>query len=278
MDPIELKITNINKHFSQPIVSDKVNEIASRFSPEEKTKIAKAAKQFESLLTSMMLKSMTATTNGMFGEHSLGGDYFDTIFESQLADHITKGKGMGVADVLFKKLTGEVMTPDLKLNLKSINPLREKPKISLNNLERSSVINPSNQSLNRLSRFENIITEASDKFGIDKNLIRSVILAESAANDKAISTAKAKGLMQLIDSTAKDMGVRNVWDPRENIMGGTKYLAGLLRQYNGDVKLALAGYNAGPGNVQKYEGIPPFEETKNYITRVMGYFNHLNSL
>jgi soluble lytic murein transglycosylase-like protein len=278
MDPIELKITNINKHFSQPIVSDKVNEIASRFSPEEKTKIAKAAKQFESLLTSMMLKSMTATTNGMFGEDSLGGDYFDTIFESQLADHITKGKGMGVADVLFKKLTGEVMTPDLKLNLKSINPLREKPKISLNNLERSSVINPSNQSLNRLSRFENIITEASDKFGIDKNLIRSVILAESAANDKAISTAKAKGLMQLIDSTAKDMGVRNVWDPRENIMGGTKYLAGLLRQYNGDVKLALAGYNAGPGNVQKYEGIPPFEETKNYITRVMGYFNHLNSL
>jgi soluble lytic murein transglycosylase-like protein len=278
MDPIELKITNINKHFSQPIVSDKVNEIASRFSPEEKTKIAKAAKQFESLLTSMMLKSMTATTNGMFGEDSLGGDYFDTIFESQLADHITKGKGMGVADVLFKKLTGEAMTPDLKLNLKSINPLREKPKISLNNLERSSVINPSNQSLNRLSRFENIITEASDKFGIDKNLIRSVILAESAANDKAISTAKAKGLMQLIDSTAKDMGVRNVWDPRENIMGGTKYLAGLLRQYNGDVKLALAGYNAGPGNVQKYEGIPPFEETKNYITRVMGYFNHLNSL
>jgi len=82
--------------------------------------------------------------------------------------------------------------------------------------------------------------------------------------------------MQLIDSTASNMGVKNVWDPKENIFGGTKYLSQMLRKYNGNVNLALASYNAGPVNVQKYGGVPPFEETQNYIKRVIGYFNHLN--
>ena len=72
------------------------------------------------------------------------------------------------------------------------------------------------------------------------------------------------------------MGVKNVWDPKENIYGGTKYLGQMLRQYNGDVKLSLAAYNAGPGNVNKYGGVPPFKETENYISRVLSYYNYLN--
>ena len=74
------------------------------------------------------------------------------------------------------------------------------------------------------------------------------------------------------------MGVKNIWDPQQNIYGGTKYLAEMLRKYNGDLKLALASYNAGPKNVDKYGGIPPFEETKNYVKRVVGYLNHLNGV
>jgi soluble lytic murein transglycosylase-like protein len=82
--------------------------------------------------------------------------------------------------------------------------------------------------------------------------------------------------MQLLDSTAKDMGVKNIWNPKENVRGGARYLSQLINQYDGNLKMALAAYNAGPGNVERYNGVPPFSETKNYIARVMGYLNYFN--
>ncbi|MDP3831080.1 MAG: transglycosylase SLT domain-containing protein [Ignavibacteriaceae bacterium] len=270
MESINLKISNEQKHITEPVKT-------TEKTPIEKAKYAKAAREFESLLTSMMLKSMTQTTDGFFGEESMGGEYFDTIFQSEISSKMSQGKGMGIAEMIYFKLTGEKLSNDDLLNLK-IKPMQRFEKIRVNNNDASGAgIRPSMESLKRINRFEDHIEEASRAFGVDKNIIRSVILAESAGKESAVSTAKAKGLMQLIDSTAKDMGVRNVFDPKENIFGGTKYLSQMLRQYDGDLKLALAAYNAGPGNVDKYRGIPPFEETKNYVTRVIGYLNHLES-
>jgi Rod binding domain-containing protein len=268
MANLNLKISNEQKHI------DSAHAINERYSNTQKQKLAKAAKQFESLLTSMMLKSMTNSADGMFGKDSYGGDYFSMIFDNQLASYMSDSKSMGIAGMLYKKITGE----DLN-NLSSgstSNPLSGFGKPNKPAVSGGSAVTPSSASMNRLGKYDSIIADASEKFGIDPNVIKSVILTESAANEKAVSGAKAKGLMQLIDSTAHDMGVQNVWDPKQNILGGTKYLAEMLRKYNGNLRLALASYNAGPSNVDKYNGIPPFEETQNYVTRVFGYLKHLN--
>lgn len=267
MNQLSLKTTNEQKHI--PFTPE-----AKNISDSEKQKMVEVSKQFESLLTSMMLKSMNQTSDGgMFGESSFGGDFFDSIFQFEIADKISKGTGLGVADQIYKRLTGENLSTDL-LNTK-LEPVMNQPKIEVinSNLE-TPAVKPSNQSLNRLSKYEDIISHASDTFGVDKNIIKSVILAESSAKENAVSTANAKGLMQIIDSTAKYLGINNVFDPKENIMGGAKYLSELLRKYNGDLKFALAGYNAGPGNVDKYNGIPPFTETQTYVKRVTGYLKN----
>jgi soluble lytic murein transglycosylase-like protein len=123
----------------------------------------------------------------------------------------------------------------------------------------------------RVNTYAPLIREASEKHGVDENLIKAVIATESAGNPSARSSADAKGLMQLIDSTARSMGVRNSWSPRENILGGAKYLQQMLSRFEGNVEQALASYNAGPGAVEKYGGIPPFRETREYVGRVMEY-------
>jgi hypothetical protein len=130
-----------------------------------------------------------------------------------------------------------------------------------------STINWTSTALN-LTAYKSEVAAAASEFGIDPALLRAVIHAESAFNPNAISDKGAEGLMQLIPGTASDMGVANPFDASQNIRGGAQYLAGLLKQFNGDSRLATAAYNAGPQNVLKYNGVPPFDETKVYVDRV----------
>lgn len=118
-----------------------------------------------------------------------------------------------------------------------------------------------------------IFQKASETYGVDVNFLKAVARAESNFNSKATSKSGAMGIMQLMPSTAKSLGVNDAYDPYENIMGGAKMLSGLLAKYNGDQSLALAAYNAGSGNVKKYGGIPPFAETQNYVKKVLSYYS-----
>lgn len=125
--------------------------------------------------------------------------------------------------------------------------------------------------------FEQIIKTYADKYGVSIHLIKAVIHAESGYNPNAVSSKGASGLMQLMPGTARSLKVADRFNPRDNVEGGVKYLRFLLDTFHGDVSLALAAYNSGLGKVAKYGGIPPFNETRNYVNRVLSYMQTYQS-
>ncbi|HIC91361.1 MAG TPA: lytic transglycosylase, partial [Syntrophaceae bacterium] len=122
------------------------------------------------------------------------------------------------------------------------------------------------------SDFDPIIYRVSKRYRLDSHLVRAIIKAESDFDPQAVSYKGALGLMQLMPYTARDLRIFNPLDPQQNIMGGIRYLKQLLARFDGNIPLALAAYNAGPDQVNRYNGIPPFEETRRFVDRVLKFY------
>jgi len=141
-------------------------------------------------------------------------------------------------------------------------------------LEKNSQNKSTNTAKSR-TEIDNLIEEYSAKNGLDADFVKAVVRQESGFNPNAKSKCGAMGLMQLMPATAKGLGVTNAFDAEQNIYGGTKYLKGLLDRFGNNKELALAAYNAGPNAVKKYNGIPPYAETQNYVKSIMKSYDKL---
>ena len=137
---------------------------------------------------------------------------------------------------------------------------------------------PSDASPERFKRYDEVIREAATLYQIPEELVRAVIKVESDYDPRAVSRVGAQGLMQLMPETAQRMQVRDILDPRENVMGGVRYLRVLANMFNGNLQLTLAGYNAGENAVLKHRGIPPFEETEDYVVKVLAYYRRYREM
>lgn len=129
----------------------------------------------------------------------------------------------------------------------------------------------------RGAQYQHLIDRHSATYGVDPALIKAMMRVESCFDVNAVSRVGAQGLMQLMPGTARNLGVLDSFDADENIRGGVEYLSGLLKRFNNNLEYAIAGYNAGPLNVEKYKGVPPFSETQSYLKRVLAHYQRYRS-
>ncbi len=268
----------------------------------EKVRLRKATQEFEAFFMYQMLKTMRKTIpESSFGQDSpLSGDkskeIFTDMFDMQLSQKMVTGDSKSISEILYnsleKVIDAQYATGGAHMEMKPLD-LGEKQPIKYEKSQPAELpktdgtikIEPRPERFLQtgtiprrvrqdpvISRFGSLINEAARANGLDPALITAVIRVESNGDPNAISHAGAKGLMQLIDSTADDYGVNDSFDPQENVRAGSRYLKDLLDRFE-SLPLALAAYNAGPGNVMRYGGVPPFKETEAYVDKILDSLN-----
>ncbi|MCL2220634.1 MAG: transglycosylase SLT domain-containing protein [Chitinispirillia bacterium] len=237
------------------------------------SRAAQTARDFEAMFTSMMFKAMRGSIeDNPLIPKSMGEDIFTEMLDGEYAKMSAESGSLGLAALILKEIE----------RCEGINTNSLDSNVPLWALERGGGTGAGRRSysyggsdntalIGKINtQWGDLITNISERFGVDANLVTAVIARESSGNPRAISPKGAKGLMQLMDGTAREMGVSYSFSPAENITGGVKYLKRMLDLHDGNEKLALASYNAGPGAVKKFNGIPPYKETQEYVRAVQG--------
>ncbi len=203
-------------------------------------------------------------------------------FREVLASAERAQQAMAVDAILAAQSSGSI-SPETVQKLLGFNPAPNIPVADSQNVStgntaavtsgsQTNATSSGNTSSSSSTSLDAYFEEASEKYNVDVKLLKAIAHAESNFNPNATSSSGAMGVMQLMPSTAKSLGITDAYNAYDNIMGGAKVIAEHLANYNGDISLALAAYNAGSGNVAKYGGVPPFTETQNYIKKVLAYY------
>ena len=233
----------------------------TQLSEKDVAKLKEAAQDFEAIFLTMILKNMRKSMpqSNLFG-NGPGADIYSGMFDENIAKTVASKGGIHLSDTIIESLAGNhhAGIPGRTLSDYQNRRIRHLEAIeSTGDWDRS------------------FIREAAKKFDLDPKLIEAVIKTESNYNSKAVSGKGAVGLMQLMKATAADVGVNNRYDPKQNIFGGARYLRMMLDRFKGDTNMALGAYNAGPAAVEKHGGLPPYEETRNYVDKVLRNYEEL---
>ena len=235
----------------------------------DSARINKACQDFEALFMNYMLKVMRECGTEDTGGLSLGtNNPFQSMFDWEMAQQLSQQSPLGISEALLRQIgvneddSGKALNTRLDFDAVRLNRMQPAMRHAIDRYSRFSTS----------AELDDIILRAAGQFDLDPNLIRAVVRCESGGDTNAVSPKGAKGLMQLMDATANELGVRDPFDPEQNIFGGAAYLRQMLNRYQGNPTLALAAYNAGPAAVDKNNGVPPYKETEEYIRRVMDQY------
>lgn len=257
--------------------------------PNDLEGLQQAATQFESLFYGQLIRAMRATVP----ENSLWNDggatkIYRQLHDQALADRMADGGGLGIAALIVRQFAGQAAAGETTGQRIHGTPVTRPPALSdprgLAAYRRHSLAAVRPDALARLreraeavggaaadslQRWRREVAQAAETTGLDPALVLAVMVRESGGDPQAVSARGARGLMQLMPGTARELGVDDPADPLQNLLGGSRYLAAMLQRYDGDLDLALAAYNAGPGTIDRLGGrIPNYPETRRYVAAV----------